>query len=173
MNGKVWAVGIAMGAAVALAGCSSDAPPSADDAPRDHDAQEPAGGSGSIDCSAIDKEKIADYAFYVQLLAQFTSTDQLESFTIMGFTPERFDAALDNLEPARSLEPGQFGNPGDAIDFYRGLNDAVAEVLAKGDAVTQADVDAYVAKTGGVDNVISKQLAINGPLSEACPDLNE
>jgi hypothetical protein len=171
MNGKVWTVGIVIGAAWALAGCSSDAPPSAGETPRDTDV--PAAGSGSIDCAAIDKEKVAEYALYVQLLAQLNTPNQLETFASMGYTPEKFDAALDNIEPVRSLGAGQFGDPGEAIDFYRGLNDSVSGLLAKGDAVTQADVDAYVAQTGGVDNVISKQLTINAPLSDACPDLND
>jgi hypothetical protein len=48
----------------------------------------------------------------------------------------------------------------------------VADLLAKGEAVTQADVDAYVAQSGGVDGVILKQIAINAPLSDACPDLD-
>jgi hypothetical protein len=170
MNGKMWAVGVAVGAALALAGCSGSPAANGDDSPQNNEAAP--GGSGTLDCAAIDKDKVAEYSVYVQLLAQLTSTDQLESFAMMGYTPEKFDAALDNLEPVRSLGAGQFGDPGEALDFYRELNDTVAGLVAKGDAVSQADVDAYSAQSGGVDNVIMKQLAINAPLSEACPDLN-
>jgi hypothetical protein len=129
-------------------------------------------GSGSIDCASIDNTKVAEYSLYVQLLAQLTSPDQLSGFATVGYTPEKFDAALDNLEPVRSLGAGQFGDPGEALDFYRDLNATVADLIAKGDAVTQADVDAYAAQAGGVDNVIMKQPAINAPLSDACPDLD-
>lgn len=170
VNSKLWCVGLALGSALALGGCSGNPALGPGESPQDAEAA--GSDSGSLDCAGIDSEKVAEYGLYVQLLAQLNSPDQLESFTSIGFTPEKFDAALDNLDPVRTLGAGQFGDPGEALDFYRGLNDTVAELLAKGEAVTQADVDAYVAETGGVDNVLMKQLAINAPLSDACPDLD-
>jgi hypothetical protein len=171
MNAKAWLAGVTVAAALTITACSGSPSP---DEPGEPGGDEPAvaEGDGTIDCAAIDGEKVAEYGLYVQLLAQLTTTDQLSSFTSIGYTPEKFDAALDNLEPVRSVGEGQFGNPAEALDFYRGLNDTVAELLAMGDAVTQADVDAYAAQAGGVDNVILKQLAINAPLSDACPDLD-
>jgi hypothetical protein len=169
MMSKHWLAGVAVSAALVLAGCSGGPTPTSGDAPED---VEPGGGSATIDCAAIDAGKVSEYGLYVQLLAQLTTPDQLSSFTNIGYTPEKFDAALDNLEPVRSLGAGQFGDPAEALDFYRELNDTVAGLVAKGDAVTQADVDAYVEQAGGVENVIMKQLAINAPLSDACPDLD-
>jgi hypothetical protein len=164
MNKRAWVV--AFGAAVALSGCAGGAT----DGPVADGGNAPA--AGSLDCSAIDSEKLALYGLYAQLFPQITTVDDVSSLEFVDYSAEQFDDALDMLEPVRGLGAGQFGDPGQALDFYRTTNAAAAELVAKGDAVTQADVDAFVAQAGGMEAMVENQLAINAPLSDACPDLD-
>ena len=174
MNKVAWFV--ALTAAVALSGCAGgpNNGPGGDgpngQSPVADGADAPA--SGSLDCSAIDKDTLALYGLYAQIFPQITSVENVSSLEFVDYSPEKFDDALNMLEPVRNLGPGQFGDPGDALDFYRAVNAAAADLVAKGDAVTQADVDAFVAQAGGVDAMVKNQLAINAPLSDACPDLD-
>ena len=71
----------------------------------------------------------------------------------------------------RAAGVSAFGDPNAALDYYLMLNAAMADIYAKGDAVTQADIDAYNELAGKPEDVIYNQLAINGPLSDQCPDL--
>ena len=176
MTKVTWVAAFAVGAAFALSGCGGDSPETpvgADDtpaAPAPADDGEVA-ATGTIDCSQIDGALLADYSVYIQMLAQLKSPESLEGFAALGFTTEKLQVALDNLEPVRAAGTTPFGDAGAALDYYNELNAAMAEVVAKGDAVTQADIDAYNAVAGKPEDVIYNQLAINGPLSEQCPDL--
>ena len=176
MTKVTWMTAFAVGAAFTLAGCGSDSPEppaGADDTPAaqaDGDNGDDA-ATGTIDCSQIDGALLADYSIYIQMLAQLKSPDSLEGFTALGFSPEKLQVALENLEPVRAAGVSALGDSGAALDYYLALNAAMTDIYAKGDAVTQADIDAYNELAGPTEDVLYHQLAINGPLSDQCPDL--
>lgn len=160
----------ALAVTVAIAGCGRGAPDGPSPEVPIADGGETT-ASGSLDCSAIDAEKLSLYGLYAQIFPQITTVDDVSNLEFVDYSPEKFDDALHMLEPVRGLGAGQFGDPGEALDFYRDTNAAAAALVAKGDAVTQADVDAFAAQAGGTEAMVKNQLAINAPLSDACPDL--
>jgi hypothetical protein len=122
--------------------------------------------NGTLDCAAINTA--AQQLLSVQLLAQLRSTDTIgpiKSKQLGNLDIDAFLAAMHDLH-ALDGSASPLGDPKAAIDFYEDAGKA-AQALFAMDPVTQAAIDAYVAKIGTVSDFIGHQLAISGAIGAA------
>lgn len=123
-------------------------------------------------CGTLTKADLERFALMAQLFPQLTNDNALNAVrdgAVVDYDPESFAAILARMEFLRG-RPAPIGDPGASLDYYAGVNDALAELLAVPEP-TQADFDAYLAVVGDVGSSIAKQAGITTALDEACPDL--
>ena len=156
------------GGAGATSGAGSPAGASAAPAGgSDQPAATPApGGSGAVDCAKI--KTAAVQLLGVQLLAQLRSPDaaeQLKTKQIGNLDLDAFLAAMQDLH-ALDGHSSALGDPKAAIDAYE---DAAkdAQAMFATEPITQASVDAYVAKIGTISDFLGHQIAISGAMDAA------
>lgn len=151
--------------AVLVAACGAGAPGGAASAGA---ASGPAASSAAKpNCAAL-KKAASQLAVGVQLLAQMRSPQTVEAVkdkVVGDFDPDTFIAALQQLHAVDS-PTAPLGNPKTAIDNYIAAAQSAKTLLAK-DGVTQADVDAYLAKVGTISDFVGGQAPISAALSAA------
>lgn len=122
----------------------------------------PDGGAG---CGTLTKQDLATFIVGTQLLAQVRDKATLEgitSGTIGSYSPDQLAAILAKMSFLT-------GDAADGLAAITSANDAV-KGLAAG-SPSQADLDAYQQKIGGVAGLLKAQLAVNLGLVKACPNL--
>ena len=155
---------------LALAGCGSTAmrttSPSTPAAGTPADSS-PAGSepAGTGSCAALTKQDLAAFIVGTQLLAQVRDKATLEgitSGTVGSYSPDQLAAILAKMSFLT-------GDAADGLAAITSANDAV-KGLAAG-SPSQAALDAYQQKIGGVAGLLKAQLAVNLGLVRACPNL--
>jgi hypothetical protein len=126
--------------------------------------QKPGGGT-SVDCAKL--TAAASQLIGIQLLAQLTSPDSVESIKKVGnLDLDKLLAALDDLHALDSVS-SPLGDAKASIDFYQKAAKAAKTLLAM-DPVTQAAIDAYNKdNVGAIGDFLGKQMAISGAMGEA------
>ena len=104
----------------------------------------------------------------MQLLAQLRSPDtaeQLKTKQIGNLDLDAFLAAMHDLHALDGYSSA-LGDPKAAIDTYE---DAAkdAQAMFATEPITQASVDAYVAKIGTITDFLGHQIAISGAMDAA------
>lgn len=130
------------------------------------------GTTSGATCGTLTKQDVERFALMAQLFPQLTNASALRAVrdgVVVDYDPESFAAILARMEFLRGRS-APVGDPGASLDYYAGVNDALAALLAIPDP-TQADFDAYVAVVGDVGSSILKQAGITSVLDEACPGL--
>ena len=176
--------------AVPLAACSSGSSTTAGSAPTgsaassasSSDASSPASSPGSAStpaatgggqsagpasgpCAALSKADLTKYLVYTQILAQVTdqaSLDAIKAGTPGDFTPAKLDAILAKM----SFVQDQGAS---AVDFFLKADASLEKLLAGKPTVAQ--IQAFVAQTGGVPGVLQQQLVLNQAIGTTCPTL--
>lgn len=123
------------------------------------------GGGGSVDCAAM--EAAAQKLVGIQLLAQLSSPESIETIKSLGTLD--LDAMLAALDELHALDghASALGDPKAAIDTYVEAATA-AKALLEMDPVTQAAIDAYNDENvGTIGEFLGKQIAISGAMDEA------
>jgi hypothetical protein len=128
----------------------------------------------SGDCSAITEEHVTAYVFGSQIYLQVLTPDMVATATdgsLGAITLDDFAEALTVLQVVNGFEDPTYGSAADGLETMWAAHDGMV-ALTELDEVTQADVDAYTAQTGGVDGMFLALAAINSGLAEACPDVD-
>ncbi len=130
----------------------------------------PASGAkgGSVDCTALSGDAGATYIVGIQLLAQLTTQDSVDSLKagVLNYDPDAMGAILVKL---KSLAGHSIlGDPGPDVDFYIQANDMAREILAVSGPVPQDKFDALKALEGDPGSFLGHQLSINAAYDDAC-----
>ena len=123
-------------------------------------------GNGSVDCAKIKTAAVQLLA--VQLLAQLRSPDTAEQLKTKQIGNLDLDAFLAAMHELHALDgySSALGDPKAAIDTYEDAAKAVQAMFAT-EPITQAAVDAYVAKIGTLTDFLGHQVAISGAMDAA------
>lgn len=128
----------------------------------------------TADCSAITEEHVMAYVFGSQIYLQVLTPDMVATATdgsLGAVTLDDFAEALTVLQVVDGFEDPTYGSAADGLATMWAAHDGMVTLTEK-DVVTQADIDAYTAQTGGVDGMFLALAAINTGLAEVCPDVD-
>lgn len=122
--------------------------------------------AGQIDCDAM--KTAGQQLFAVQLLAQLTKADTIESIKNKEIGNLDLDAFLSAMQTLHALDAYStpLGDPRAALDFYETAAKA-AQVLFATEPMTQAAIDTYNLNVGTVVDFLGHQAAISGAIGEA------
>jgi len=175
---KLRILAVATAAVLVLAGCGGPSDDGPADSPKPSPTVAAGGASGggsqagsSGECSAFSHDELISFVMFSQFLGQTRTVSALGTLSQLGYDPDTFAAMLDNLDQLKGVESVMYGTPDEGLANFRKANEIFGEILAKGEAASDADFAPVAQMWPSNDVWIKQQAAITGALNVVCPDL--